>query len=181
MKCKLIKKPRLVLVGYKRRFTGAPYGEERAAQEEKFFSETRAKQWLLIGASCDYSKDYCVITNADDGGYDFYIAYELDEWTRKAMFDCEITGVDFMDKMGFETLVIDSRFYAVFQTEKKKRPVDDYIRLRKEINAAESDMNFDIVKNAPELSVYHWRLRSGKEEEKYIEIYIPAEKKRIGK
>ena len=72
-----------ILVGYKKRFTGVPYGAERVKQEEEFMTTTRAKQWLLIGASCDYSTDYMVITNIDDDGYDFYIAYELDEWTRK--------------------------------------------------------------------------------------------------
>ena len=48
---------------------------------------TRAKQWLLLGASSDYEKDYCIVTNADDEGYDFYIAYELDAWTREALYD----------------------------------------------------------------------------------------------
>ena len=89
MKCKIKELPELVLVGYKKHFTGVPYGEERAKQEEEFLTTTRAKQWLLI-----------------DDGYDFYIAYELDEWTRKELYNPKTTGVDFMDKLGFETIVI---------------------------------------------------------------------------
>ncbi len=108
--------PELVLVGYKKHFTGVPYGDERTEQEEAFMTTTRAKQWLLIGASCDYSTDYCIITNVNDNGYDFYIAYELDEWIRKELYNTQTTGVDFMDKMGFETIVIPKSLYAVFET-----------------------------------------------------------------
>lgn len=45
MKYKIKEVPELVLVGYKKHFSGVPYGEERAKQEEEFFSSTRAKQW----------------------------------------------------------------------------------------------------------------------------------------
>lgn len=51
--CKVKAMPQLVLVGYKKPFTGVSYGAERAKQEEIFIA-TRAKRWLLMGASCDY-------------------------------------------------------------------------------------------------------------------------------
>ncbi len=92
MNYKIEEKPEMILVGYKKRFTGVPYGEERVKQEKAFITTTRAKQWLLIGASCEYSIDYMVITNIDDDGYDFYVAYELDEWTRKELFNPNVTG-----------------------------------------------------------------------------------------
>lgn len=120
MKCKVKEIPEIVLVGYKKHFTGIPYGEERAKQEEEFLKTTRAKQWLLIGASCDYSTDYCIVTNVNDNGYDFYIAYELDGWTRNELYNSKTTGVDFMDKMGFETIIIPKSLYVVFETERKK-------------------------------------------------------------
>lgn len=119
MNYKIEEKLEIILVGYKKRFTGVPYGEERVKQEEAFLTSTRAKQWLLIGASCDYSTDYMAITNIDDDCYDFYVAYELDEWTRKELFNPKVTGVDFMDKMGFEIIVIPKQTYVVFETEKK--------------------------------------------------------------
>lgn len=78
MKYEIKEMPELILVGYKKHFTGVPYGEERSRQEAEFAKTTRAKQWLLTGASCDYSTEYCIITNVNDNGYDFYIAYELD-------------------------------------------------------------------------------------------------------
>ena len=67
-------KPQITLLGYKRRFEGMPYDEQRHKQEESFFISTRAHQWMLKGMSSDKLSDYCVITNMDDSGYDFYIS-----------------------------------------------------------------------------------------------------------
>lgn len=177
MNYKIQEKPEMILVGYKKRFAGVPYGEERAKQEEEFLTSTRAKQWLLIGASCDYSTDYMVITNIDDDGYDFYVAYELDEWTRKELFNPNVTGVDFMDKMGFETLVIPKQTYAVFETEKKKRPLSDYTDIRKKIVTEWLPTTGFTFANAPEIVVMHWRPNGEWAKERYIEICLPIENK----
>ena len=176
MTYKIEEKPKKILLGYKRRFTGVPYGEERVKQEEEFLTSTRAKQWLLIGASCDYSTDYMVITNITDDGYDFYIAYELDEWTRKELFNSKVTGVDFIGKMGFETIVIPNQTYVVFETEKKKRPVADYGELRKKIVTEWLPTSNFIFANAPEVVAMHWRPNGEWEKERYIEICLPIEK-----
>lgn len=176
MNYKIEEKPEMNLVGYKKRFTGVPYGEERVKQEEALLTTTRAKQWLLIGASCDYSTDYMVITNIDDDGYDFYVAYELDEWTRKELFNPNVTGVDFMDKMGFETLVIPKQTYAVFETEKKKHPVADYTDMRKKIVTEWLSTSGFVFANAPEVVAMHWRPDGEWAKERYIEICLPIEK-----
>ncbi|MBR2871606.1 MAG: AraC family transcriptional regulator [Clostridia bacterium] len=179
MTYKIEEKSELILVGYKKRFTGVPYGEERIKQEEAFLTSTRAKQWLLIGASCDYSTDYMVITNIDDDGYDFYVAYKLDEWTRKELFNPKITGVDFMDKMGFEVLVIPKQTYVVFETEKKKRPIADYTDIRKKIVTEWLPTTDCVFANAPEVVAMHWRPNGEWAKERYIEICLPIEKKQI--
>lgn len=177
MKCKIKELPELVLVGYKKHFTGVPYGEERAKQEEEFLTTTRAKQWLLIGASCDYATDYCIITNVNDDGYDFYIAYELDEWTRKELYNPKTTGIDFMDKLGFETIVIPKTVYAVFETERKKRPVCDYVELRKKIITEWLPFSDYSLVNKPEVIAMHWRPQGEWAKERYIEIRLPIENK----
>ena len=178
MNYKIEEKPEIIFVGYKKRFTGVPYGEERVKQEEAFLTSTRAKQWLLIGASCDYSTDYMVITNIDDDGYDFYVAYELDEWTRKELFNPNVTGIDFMDKMGFETIVVPKQTYVVFETEKKKRPIADYTDLRKKIVTEWLPTSDFIFANAPEVVAMHWRPDGEWAKERYIEICLPIEKNR---
>ncbi len=180
MEYKIEEKPKITLVGYKKRFYGVPYGDERTRQEEEFLRTTRAKQWLLIGASRDYSTDYMVITNIDDDGYDFYVAYDLDDWTRTELFNPTVTGVDFIDKLGFEIITIPKQTYAVFETEKKKRPIVDYVNIRKQIitNWLPSS-NFTIA-DAPEIVAMHWRPPGIWEKERYIEILIPIETKEKG-
>ena len=176
MNYKIEEKPEITLVGYKKRFTGVPYGEERVKQEESFLTSTRAKQWLLIGASSDYSTDYMVVTNIDNDGYDFYVAYELDEWTRKELFNPKMTGVDFMDKMDFEIIVIPKQTYVVFETEKKKRPIADYTEIRKKIIAEWLPSTNYVFANKPEVVAMHWRPNGEWEKERYIEIRLPIEK-----
>lgn len=181
LKYRIEEKPEIILVGYKKRFSGMPYGEERAAQEEAFITSTRAKQWLLLGASSDYTTDYIVIGNVNDEGYDCYAAYELDEQTRKELFNPNTTGVDFMDKMGFETLVIPGRTYAIFETEKKKRPVADYAGIRKKIVGERVLTSEYIFSDAPEVIAMHWRPKGEWAKERYIEIRLPVEKRKAEK
>lgn len=177
VKCKIKEMPKISLVGYKKHFSGVPFGEERAKQEKEFYTTTRAKQWLLIGASCDYSTDYCIVTNITDDGYDFYIAYELDEWTRNELYNSKITGVDFMDKMGFETIEIPKSMYAVFETEKGKRPIGDYADIRKKIVTEWLPSSDYLLANAPEVVIMHWRPQGEWSKERYIEICLPIENK----
>ena len=174
-------KPEMTLLGYKKRFEGAPYGESRNEQEADFFMSTRAHQWLLKGLSTEKATDYCVLTNTDDSGYDYYIAVKTDEWTFDNLYNSAITGIDFMEKFRFEKIVIPARTYAVFETEKQKKPQHEYNEIRKRI-AAEWLSNDNYSKdeyqmiNSPELAVYHWGLVGGYTE-RTIEIWIPIEKK----
>lgn len=174
MNYKIEEKPEIILLGYKKRFTGVPYGEEREKQEKQFFTTTRAKQWLLLGASANYENDYCVITNIGDDGYDFYIAYETDEWTKKELFNPKISGVDFMDKMGFETLIIPKQTYVIFQTPKSKYPTLNYADIRKKIVTDWLPNSDCVFANVPEVVVFHWRIKDQKEN-RYIEIRLPIE------
>ncbi len=169
-------KPALTLLGYKKRFSGTPYDESRQHQEGAFFKTTRAHQWMLKGMANDKMSDYCVLSNFDDDGYDFYISVTTDAYERNNLYNSEVTGIEFMDKFGFEEIVIPERTYLVFETEKTKMPIPEYFDIRKQI-AAEwlSNDEYQIV-NAPELAVYHWGITGGYNG-RTIEIWIPIEKK----
>ena len=169
-------KPALTLLGYKKRFNGTPYDEARQHQEGDFFKTTRAHQWMLKGISNDKMSDYCVLSNFDDDGYDFYISVTTDAYERENLYNSEVTGINFMHKFGFEEIVIPERTYLVFETEKTKMPIPEYFEIRKQI-AAEwlSNAEYQIV-NAPELAVYHWGITGGYNG-RTIEIWIPIEKK----
>ena len=90
MNYKIEEKQEMILTGYKQRFSGVPYGEERATQEEKMFVTTRGKQWILRGAPCDY------------------------------------------ETLELEHIIIPKQLYVVVETDKMKRPINEYINLRRE-------------------------------------------------
>ena len=175
MNYRIEEKPEIILVGYKQHFNGIPFGKQRAEQEEEMFVTSRAKQWLLRGASSDYYTDYCVIKNIDDSGYDFYIANELNDWTRANLYKQEITGVDFIERMEFEEIIIAKQRYVIFETERSSQPIEEYIDIRQKLVTEwlpTSDYQFV---DAPELALLHWRPKLDKEN-RFVEIWIPIEK-----
>ncbi len=169
-------KPALTLLGYKKRFNGTPYDESRQQQESDFFTTTRAHQWMLKGMSNDKMSDYCVLSNFDDDGYDFYISVTTDDYERDNLHNSEVTGIDFMGKFGFEEIIIPERTYLVFETEKTKMPIPEYFDIRKQIVAEWLSNDEYQISNAPELAIYHWGIVGGYNG-RTIEIWIPIEKK----
>ncbi len=174
MDYRIEEKNSMILVGYKQRFIGVPFGRQRAEQEEKMFTTTRAKQWLLRGASSDYYTDYCVIKNIDDNGYDFFIANELNEWTRENLYNKEVTGVDFMSKMDFEEIRIPKQQYVVFETQRSSQPIEEYINIRQNLVTDWMPSSGYQFANSPELALLHWRPLADKES-RFVEIWIPIE------
>ena len=72
MNYRIEEKDEMILTGYKRRFSGIP--GERMEQEKEMYVKTRPLQYILQGLSGDVVKNFDIITNVDDEGYDFYIA-----------------------------------------------------------------------------------------------------------
>ena len=178
MDYRIEEKPKMILTGYKRRFTGVPYGPDRERQEEQFFVSTRAGQWLLRGAesaSGDAATDLCMITNVDDEGYDFYYAAELDQWTRDHLYDPEVTGFEFMHGFGFENVTVPEQTYAIFRTERQFSPLNEYLDIRRRIVSEWMPSTDWKLAEGPEIAVYYWY--SGEEKNRrFIEIWLPVEK-----
>lgn len=170
------KKPEMTLLGFKKHFEGAPYRKSRYVQEEKFFITTRAHQWMLKGMTNDKLSDYCVLTNMDDEGYDFYIAVTTDDYERNNLYNSEVTGIDFMEKFHFEVLTIPECTYAVFETQKQRMPIPEYFEVRKQIVAeCFASTEYQLV-DSPEIAVYHWGIVGG-DANRTIEIWLPIAKK----
>ena len=168
------KKPEMILTGYKAHFTGAPYGKDRERQEEQLFVTTRGKQWFLRGASRNIDA-HCVITNITDEGYDYYYCHLLDGWERDNLYNKDVTGVDFVEDLGLENIIIPETTYVVFETKNVKSSICDYfdlLNLRIQILTEwMPEMGFQL-KNAPELAVYHWLPKA----ERNVQIWMPIEK-----
>jgi len=179
MNYRIEEKPERILTGYKARFTGVPYGEQREKQEEQLFITTRAKQWLLNGAAgvnAEAATDVCLVNNIDEDGYDFWYVAELGEYERENMYHPEVTGVEDMEKFGFENIVVPKQTYAIFTTEEQPHPVEEYVDIRKRIVSEWLPSSGYELKDAPEVAVYHW-FPGFAREKRYIEIWIPVEKK----
>ena len=174
MNYRIEEKPEMILTGYKKHFTGAPYGKEREQQEEQLFTTTRGKQWFLRGASRNIDA-HCVIKNITDEGYDYYYCHLLDGCVRENLYNKSVTGVDFVEDLGLENIVIPQSTYMVFETKDVKSPICDYIDLLNMriqiLTEWMPDMGFQL-KNAPELAVYHWQPKS----ERNVQIWMPIEK-----
>ena len=178
MRYRIEEKPEMILTGFKTHFTGAPYGRDRERQEEDLFVTTRGKQWFLQGVAdnSDHPDAHCVLTNITDEGYDYYLCYLLDKWEREHLYDHSVTGVDFIESLGLENIVIPQPTYAIFETNDVKSPICDYfdlLNLRIRILTEwMPEMGFQLTQ-APELAVYHWHPRS----ERKVEVWLPIEKR----
>ena len=174
MNYRIEEKDEMILTGYKRRFSGVP--GEREEQEKDMYVNTRVFQYILQGLSGNIEMNYDIITNIDDDGYDFYIATTADYYERSNLYNSSVTGIDFMDKFRFEEIFLPERTYAVFETEKQRMPIAEYMDIRKLIATEWLSNNEYQMIDAPELAVYHWGIVGGYGE-RTIEIWIPIEKK----
>lgn len=175
MDYRIEEKGEIILFGYKERFRGVPFGEQRVQQEENMFITTRAKQWLLRGASSDYYTDYCVVKNIDDNGYDFYIANKLNDWTRANLYNQSVTGVDFMEEMEFEEIIVPKQKYVVFKTKQSNQPIEEYINIRQNLVSDWMSSSGYQFADSPEIALLHWRPLTDKNN-RFVEIWIPIEK-----
>ena len=175
MNYRIEEKDEMVLTGFKAYFTGTPYGKDREKQEEELFISTRGKQWFLKGASGN-GDAHCVITNIDDNGYEYYYCHQLDSYERQNLYNHDVTGVDFVETLGLETIEIPKTTYVIFETSNTRSPICDYFDLLslriKILTEWMPEMGFQLAKG-PELAVYHWWPKN----ERNVQIWLPIEKK----
>ena len=169
-------RPAQTLLGIRRHFEGVPFGPDRDRQEEQLFVSTRAAQWILRGLSDDGADtDMVAVTDVTGDGYDFWYAANPDKYSLEHLYDPSVTGIDFMERFGFETLEVPEGDYAVFSTARGRHPVEEYLRLRQRIASEWLPGAGYVLRDAPELGIYHWYMKDEKHK-RYVEIWIPVEK-----
>ena len=172
MNYRIEEKDEIILTGYKRRFSGIP--GERMEQEKEMYVKTRPLQYILQGLSGDVVKNFDIITNIDDEGYDFYIASQLNEYCRNNLNKDGVLGEEFAKY--YENITIPPCTYAVFETEKCAYPTTIFLDLRRKIASEWLPNSGYQLKDAPELVVTHW-FEGEKRNQRYRELWIPIEKK----
>ena len=169
MNYRIENKPEMVLVGYKRRYTGTP--AERVQQEGDFYIATRPNQYILKGLPHDCDTTYNVMTNFGEDGYDFYIAGQYEgDWKKE---------LDACDTDRFETIVIPAGQYVICETDKSRYPTMEFEGVRKKMISEWLPSSGYELAEAPELSVYHWFYEKGNDavnHSRYIELWIPVTK-----
>ena len=172
MNYRIEEKDEIILTGYKRRFSGIP--GERMEQEKEMYVKTRPLQYILQGLSGDVVKNFDIIANIDDEGYDFYIASQLSEYCRNNLNKDGVLGEEFAKY--YENITIPPCTYAVFETEKCAYPTTVFLDLRRKIANEWLPNSGYQLKDAPELVVTHW-FEGEKRNQRYRELWIPIEKK----
>ncbi len=172
MNYRIEEKDEMILTGYKRHFVGVP--GERENQEEEMYVKTRALQYILQALAGNPEKNFDIITNIDDEGYDFYIAYQLSEYYRNNLNKDGVLGEEFARY--FENVRIPKCTYAVFETERCAFPTEIYLDLRKKIASEWLPNSGYQLADAPELVVTHW-FRGDRKNQRYRKLWIPIEKK----
>lgn len=176
MNYKIEEKPRIVLAGFKRHFSGTP--AERYDQEREFYMQTRFNQYALKGLTRDLETTYNIMTDFDDDGYNYYIAGILTPFG----FD-ELEKELGEDAKRFEKIILPARKYLVCETARTQYPVDLQEELRKQaVNEWLPSSGYELT-DAPEVAVVHWFYNKGDRTDensrysRYIELWLPIEKK----
>jgi len=117
MNYRIEEKPRIILAGFKRHFSGTP--GERYDQEHEFYMQTRFNQYALKGLTRDLETTYNIMTDFDDNGYNYYIAGILASFS----FD-ELEKELGEDAKRFEKIILPARKYLVCETERTQYPVN---------------------------------------------------------
>lgn len=173
MNYRIEEKRKMLLTGYKKRFTGDP--NDKGMQDHNFACENRALQYMLQGMSGELVDTYQVLTNFGHDGYDFYFAYELPGYVLE----------DFDEDLGefakmFEHIPIPAGRYLVCETERCKFPTNLVDDLRRRVVTQWLPSSDYVLRDAPEVGVIHWYWEEGNDalnNSRYCEIWLPIEKK----
>lgn len=173
MNYRIQEKRKMLLTGYKKRFTGDP--NDKCRQDHNFACENRALQYMLEGMSGELVDTYQVLTNFGPDGYDFYFAYELPGYVLE----------DFDEDLGefakmFEHIPIPAGRYLVCETERCEFPTNLVDDLRRRAVTQWLPSSDYVLRDAPEVGVIHWYWEEGNDalnNSRYCEIWLPIEKK----
>lgn len=175
---KIEKLDAICLCGYKKRFYGVPYGDDRKEQENDFSSKTKMKQWIVNGISSvssdrfDAHISYRLLDDFNDYGYDFYYAQPVTDSFTKASNEKDNSS---LLKMGIGTVTLPAGMYAVFKSECLPDFYKSYISLCRQILCEWAvSTNYQLARS-PEIVAYHQCRKDS--EKNYAKIYIPLEMK----
>lgn len=170
MNYRIEEKPKMTITGVSAHFEGAP--ENRYNQQHDFMvkGETRFIRYALQGMAKDCSREYCVVHNIDETGYDFTIGTVIPEYFNTHL---EKTVGEYAKLL--DVVEVEKQTYLVARTEKSALSLQEHLDLRKRV-VTEWFINLEYeLADAPEITLIY---SDNKEKHKnsYVELWLPIKK-----
>ncbi|MGN0405546.1 MAG: helix-turn-helix domain-containing protein [Bariatricus sp.] len=170
MNYRIEEKEAMVITGYSMRFTGSP--SDRYNQQHDFMvcGDTRFMRFALQAMASDCSKEYAVVSNIDDDGYEFTIGTIIPNCFSEHLEDT--IGESNANKLTVQT--VSAKRYLIVETERSATCIQEHLEIRKRaITEWFTGSEYQLA-DAPEITLFHYD-RINKENS-YIELWLPIEK-----
>ncbi len=203
MDYRIEEKPRMIFVGFKRKFSGKPDDMGKTEQREAFWISTREEQDVLLALRAeDDRRWYEISTDFTEDGYTQYISVLIDEqedafqrlkvaldelfepeWTEKLLENIK-SGVPMRNKVpkegvrkeiaDFDVRVVPAHTWAIFRGKEDTAPVMYVEELRRQIMSEWLPTSGYVMADAPEIVMVNW-LKKEEKEKRYLEYWLPIE------
>ena len=170
MNYRIEEKPKMTITGVSSHFEGMP--EDRYNQQHDFMvkGETRFIRYALQGMAKDCNREYCVIHNIDDEGYDFIIGTIIPEYFNTHL---EKTVGEYSKLLNM--IGVESGTYLIARTEKSALSLKEHLELRKRVVTEWfSNLDYELA-DAPEITLIYSDNKD-KHKNSYVELWLPVRK-----
>ncbi len=170
MNYRIEEKDKMVLTGYKCKFCGSP--SDRYHQQHDFMvdGETRFIRYALQGMAGDCTKEYGVVYDFSDDGYEYLIGTEIPDYFNNHLV--KTAGTANAEKL--TVMKIPSHKYLVVSTENSAFAILTHLELRKQVIAEWLVGSEYQLSEAPEITVFHYDLAN--HNNSFVELWLPIQK-----
>lgn len=172
MNYKIEKKPGFTVTGVRKRFEGAP-SERRQNQHDLFVKgDTRFVRYAVQGMSRDCEREYCVISDVYENGYDLLVGAVIPDYFNSHL---EKTAGRFASELSCTD--VPPQTYVVAETSRGVNFLNEHFEVRRAIVSEWLPSSGYVLSDAPEVAVFH-RFPKEQRGSEYAEVWLPIEKKR---
>ena len=170
MNYRIEEKPAMTVTGVKQRFSGVP-AERRDNQHDLFVKgETRFVRYAVQGMARDCEREYCVISDVNETGYDLLVGAAIPRYFREHM---EKTVGSYTAVLSHTE--IPAQTYVVAETSRSVNFLDEQFNLRRTIVSEWLPSSGYVLADAPEVTVFHWYPKEQRGSE-FAEVWLPIKK-----
>lgn len=169
MEYRIEEKPKLTVLGVRRRFEGAVC--DRYDQQHDFMKEgaVRYDRYALSALAGDPDTEYCVVSGMDDTGYDFMVGNVIAPYYLDHLDDT----IGAANRERLCVCTVPEALYAVVETERSALSILSHLDLRNQfVREWQSTAGYEFS-DAPEITVMHHD--STNKDNSFIELWLPIQ------